>query len=101
MNYLQFDRHQLFNELYQESGIDLLDLTMDAKREVIFYCLDHDIEFHPFENLMCGILDGYLYFDLFSEAQKLGLSNELLMKVYQVYNIIFNQVKLAQALNQN
>ena len=101
MNYLQFDRNQLFNELYEKSGIDLIDLTMDAKREVINYCLDNDIEYRSFENLMCGILDGYLYFDLFAEAKKLGLNNELLTKVCQVYNIVYGQVKLTEALNQN
>ena len=101
MNYLQFDRHQLFNELYEKSGINLIDLTMDAKREVSNSCLDNDIDDHVFENLMCGIFDGYLYFDLFAEAKKLGLTNELLTKVCQVYNIIFGQVKLAQAVNQN
>jgi len=98
MNYLQFDRHELFNELYQESGINLLDLTMDVKREVSNYCLDNDIDDLLFENLMCGIFDGYLYFDLFAEAKKLGLSNMLFFKVCQVYNIVYHQVKLSEKL---
>ena len=98
MNYLQFDRNELFNELYQESGIDLIDLTMDTKRDVINYCLDNNIEYRSFENLMCGILDGYLYFDLFAEAKKLGLSNMLFFKVCQVYNIVYHQVKLSEKL---
>ena len=98
MNYLQFDRHQLFNDVKNESGLDLLDLTWDVKREISDYCLDNDIDDHVFENLMCGIFDGYLYFDLFAEAKKLGLSEMLFFKVCQVYNIVYHQVKLSEKL---
>jgi hypothetical protein len=92
MNYLTFDRHELFQAYYDESDNHLLDLTLDTKREVIDYCLDHDIEYRNFENLMCGILDGYLYTDLLLEAKKLGLSKMLLFKVTQVYSIIFSEI---------
>ena len=98
MNYLQFDRHQLFNDVKNESGLDLLDLTWDLKREISDYCLDNDIDDHVFENLMCGIFDGYLYFDLFAEAKKLCLSEMLFFKVCQVYNIVYHQVKLSEQL---
>lgn len=98
MNYLQFDRHQLFNDVKNESGLDLLDLTWDVKREISDYCLDNDIDDHVFENLMCGIFDGYLYFDLFAEAKKIGLSEMLFFKVCQVYNIVYHQVKLSEQL---
>ena len=52
MNYLQFDRHQLFKDVKNESGLNLLDLTMDLKREISDYCFDNNIDDHSFENLI-------------------------------------------------
>jgi hypothetical protein len=92
MNYLKFDRHQLFKDVKIETGRDLLDLTWDLKREISDYCLDNDIDDHSFENLMCGIFDGYLYSDLIQQAKQLGLSKSLLFKVAELEGIIFNKV---------
>jgi hypothetical protein len=82
MNYISFDRHQLFTE-------QMVDFHSHTLRMVEDYHIDKDESWHtPLYNMLCGIWDGYLYEGMVDMAKQMGLDNSLIKRIETTIHFI-------------
>ena len=87
MNYIRFDRHQLFTS-------EWMDYHTTTLRNVQEFFLDMDeTPFNSLTNMLCGVWDGYLYSEMLETAKGMELPKSILQRIANTIQFIGSSVK--------
>lgn len=87
MNFIRFNRHELFTE-------DWMTYHMTTLRDVQDFFLDTDeTPFNELTNMVNGVWDGYLYTKMLETAKQMGLPTHLLQRIARTIIFIETSVK--------
>jgi hypothetical protein len=82
MNFVRFDRHQLFNEEWMNYHSQTLRMVED-------FHMDRDESWYtPLYNQLCGVWDGYLYTEMLEMAKQIGLPVYIIQRIANTIQFI-------------
>jgi hypothetical protein len=82
MNFVRFDRHQLFNEEWMNYHSQTLRMVED-------FHMDRDESWYtPLYNQLCGVWDGYLYTEMLEMAKQIGLPVYIIQRIVNTIGFI-------------
>lgn len=82
MEHLRFNRHEIFNS---DDTSEVLDILSEVSREAYKQGKSkYDGNYGSISNMLYGLFDGYLYFDLFIHSKD-TLSDDLAKRVAKIW----------------